>query len=217
MSSIRQKLDYLQRANVAYRNGKPILTDADYDALEDELVAVLALCEDDDTDPDVVAARAFVATIGAPPAVLSGWQKVTHKAAMTSLNKARDPSEFEAWYATLGANFQSEMVVSDKLDGISCFDGDTNITLANGELIPIREVVENNLKPAVLTWDGENVTTSVITDVFDNGFREGWLKLTLEDGSTIVVTKEHLFQEKGTGRWIEAQHLLGVDVQDTNT
>ena len=117
MTQIRTLLDILVPANKAYRNGSPIMTDADYDEKYDELDALVGLCDDDDTDPDVVEARAFLAAIGAAPDDDSKWTEVTHALGMTSLNKAQGLKDFTSWVAGLGV--VGLLVISDKCDGIS--------------------------------------------------------------------------------------------------
>lgn len=113
--NIRETLDRLQAANDAYRRGGlPLMSDSAYDALEDQLAEMVASA--DPGDPDVVAARAFLDSIGAPPSDNSGWAKVRHEVPMTSLNKAQDAAEAAAWARTVGAG---DTVVSEKMDGIS--------------------------------------------------------------------------------------------------
>jgi DNA ligase (NAD+) len=66
----------LRKYKDAYYNGTPLVSDAAYDALEDELRAL---------DPN----HDFLATVGAPVAVTS-WEKARHAIPMGSLNKAVD-------------------------------------------------------------------------------------------------------------------------------
>lgn len=126
MSTILTFLNELVAANKAYRAGKPVLTDADYDAKEDELRMLVDLCEEDDADPDVVAARAFLASIGTVPD--GKWVKTTHRVRMTSLNKAQDSAEFLRWFS--GCASSGPYVVSDKCDGASI-----NLWYEGGSLI----------------------------------------------------------------------------------
>ena len=209
MPTIQETLTRLVAANEAYRRGEaPMMTDAEYDALEDALAEAVA--SGDPSDPTVAAAAAFLASIGSPPADDSGWTKVRHDVAMQSLNKAQDASDLRSWAATVGRG--AELVWTEKLDGISCFDEATPIHLANGERISIGDVVRNDLRPAVLTWSPETgLGVSQITDVHDNGPREDWVRLTLEDGTTILVTSDHLFYVKDKG-WVPAKDLLGEDI-----
>lgn len=146
--SIRSLLDELSSANKAYRLGKPTLTDALYDQKEDELVALLDLCEEEDTDPDVVEARAFLASIGAPPEEDTKWVKVTHGSKMTSLNKAKDWAEFQAWHSSCGTI--NEVVVSDKCDGISLsmryVEGKLTLAATRGDGDTGEDITRNVLK-----------------------------------------------------------------------
>ena len=113
-STIPEILDRLVTANDAYRKGSAAITDSEYDALEDKLAEMVAHA--DSTDPDVVKARSFLDSIGAAPADNSGWTKVRHEVAMSSLNKAQDATEAAAWAKSINAG---EIVISEKMDGIS--------------------------------------------------------------------------------------------------
>ena len=89
-------------AKEAYYNGNPIMDDATYDALEDELRKL---------DPS----NAVLATVGAAP-VAGAWPKVKHAVPMGSLNKAQDAADTLGWW---NACTPDKAVVMDKLDGIS--------------------------------------------------------------------------------------------------
>jgi DNA ligase (NAD+) len=107
---IQQLTDRLQAANDAYRNGAPTMTDAQYDALENELRAAAAAA----TAPDRKTAINFLAQIGAPPPQ-NGWTKTKHRIPMGSLNKAQNEAEMRVWASGLPGN----LIVLDKMDGIS--------------------------------------------------------------------------------------------------
>ena len=99
----------LQKAREAYYNGTPVMTDADFDALEDELRTA---------DP----AHDYWTTIGAAVPAVSGWDKVRHGIPMQSLNKAQDASDMDAWVKSLGSISpvgSAKFVWTEKLDGIS--------------------------------------------------------------------------------------------------
>jgi len=102
MSKIDTLAKRVAEAKDAYYNGKPIMDDATYDALEDELRKL---------DP----ANPVLAHVGAVP-VSGGWPKVKHDVPMGSLNKAQDASDASGWWNDCNA---SEVLVMDKLDGIS--------------------------------------------------------------------------------------------------
>jgi DNA ligase (NAD+) len=104
----------------AYYNGKPLVSDAAYDALEDELR---------DLDPE----HEILKTIGAPVpgdeerGPVSQWEKARHAIPMGSLNKAVNEAEFRQWIALcekLGTESKLPLVsknllVTEKLDGLS--------------------------------------------------------------------------------------------------
>ncbi|MDP2340427.1 MAG: NAD-dependent DNA ligase LigA [Deltaproteobacteria bacterium] len=110
----------------AYYNGQPLVSDAAFDQLEDELRKL---------DPQ----HAVLASVGAPvpvkakPASKPGsasvteWEKAQHKIPMGSLNKAGDETEFLAWVSRCEEHAAKEklpkvlddLFVTEKLDGIS--------------------------------------------------------------------------------------------------
>jgi DNA ligase (NAD+) len=98
----------------AYYNGTPLVTDAAYDALEDELREL---------DPG----HAVLASVGAPTTAVSAWDKARHAIPMGSLNKAVNEDEFRGWAARcdeLGKKdklkgITSDLFVTEKLDGLS--------------------------------------------------------------------------------------------------
>lgn len=116
--------ELLGRYKDAYYNGTPLVSDAAYDQLEDELRAL---------DPK----HALLASVGAPVpararsraagAAVSEWEKAQHKIPMGSLNKAVDEAEFHAWVARCEEHaareklpkVQGDLFVTEKLDGIS--------------------------------------------------------------------------------------------------
>ena len=91
-------------AKASYDQGTPIMSDADFDALETRLRA---------RSPNSTVLN----TVGAPTS--SGWSKVLHPITMGSLEKVQTISEFLHW--TLGFKNWSvgEFALSEKLDGIS--------------------------------------------------------------------------------------------------
>ncbi|MBA3539758.1 MAG: NAD-dependent DNA ligase LigA, partial [Deltaproteobacteria bacterium] len=103
----------LRTYKAAYYNDTPLVSDAAYDALEDELRTLA---------PD----HELFASVGAPTAV-TAWEKARHAIPMGSLNKAVDEAEFRAWAARcdeLGAKDKLETItkslfVTEKLDGLS--------------------------------------------------------------------------------------------------
>jgi len=110
MSSTDRITDLARRlhgANLSYRNGNPIMSDAAFDKLEDELRAL------DSNHP-------MLAKIGAPAPSGGSWPKAAHAIPMGSLKKCQfkgdkgdGHSELRAWWPGKPAT------ASHKLDGIS--------------------------------------------------------------------------------------------------
>src|SRR5678816_1517766 len=80
-SRVGELVKLLRKYKDAYYNGTPLVSDAAYDALEDELRAL---------DPS----HDFLKTVGAPVAAVTSWEKARHAIPMGSLNKAVDEDEF---------------------------------------------------------------------------------------------------------------------------
>ena len=220
---IKDLLPQLVQWNAAYRAGASVVSDSVYDAQWDKLkVAVELAAQFGSSDPLVAEARDFLDMVWGDAVdpedelAATNFAKFQHTAPMASQNKSKNPAEFRDWWATHAARHGVSGVVvgSLKLDGFSCFDGDTLIHLANGEQVPIREIVEEGLRPEVLSWSPEEgIVTRRVTNTFNNGKRDNWVKITFEDGSTVVVTEDHKFHVEGEG-WVEARHLAGKDLTD---
>ena len=114
---IQELVEQLEQANDAYYNGDPLMADAEFDALEDELRQL---------DPK----NAFFKRVGAK-AGTTKFKKVKHGAPMGSLNKVQTPDEFDKWADDMDAKLDKAeragdlddasrtLLVSEKLDGIS--------------------------------------------------------------------------------------------------
>jgi len=105
----------LTEASKAYYGGQPIMSDAAYDALEDELRKL---------DPN----HPHLTKVGT--AATSGWQKVKHGRPMASLNKAQTEADFDAWATSCGHRAGELLIVMDKLDGASL-----NVEYVNGRFV----------------------------------------------------------------------------------
>ena len=104
--------DRLRKASAAYYGPSgPIMSDAAFDALELKLRK---------SAPD----HPVFAEVGAPSS--SGWAKVSHPVPMGSLNKAQTLEDFNSW----AVDDEEDLIVSDKLDGISIL-----MTYEKGELV----------------------------------------------------------------------------------
>ena len=117
----------IQKYKDAYYNGQPLVSDAAYDALEDELR---------DLDPE----HPILKTIGAPlrDAVVREWEKARHAIPMGSLNKAVNETEFRQWAARCDKlaeesklePISKSLLVTEKLDGLSLA-----VNYENGKLV----------------------------------------------------------------------------------
>lgn len=104
----------LQKYKDAYYNGTPLISDAAYDALEDQLREI---------DPK----HAFFGTVGAPVRSVTEWEKARHAIPMGSLNKAVNEDEFRKWAARCDelatqqklSPISKNLIVTEKLDGLS--------------------------------------------------------------------------------------------------
>lgn len=98
----------IKQASDAYYNGlPPLMSDAAWDALADELRKL------DPTNPVLLSIGAPVPTSG--PLVGGGWPKVSHVIPMGSLNKAQVEADMNAWHK--GCQTNNHLVIMDKLDG----------------------------------------------------------------------------------------------------
>jgi len=111
---VTELVKLLRKYKDAYYNDTPLVSDAAYDALEDELRELA---------PD----HAFFATVGAPTAAVTAWEKANHAIPMGSLNKAVDEDEFRSWAARCDEigkkdklkSIVGDLFVTEKLDGLS--------------------------------------------------------------------------------------------------
>jgi len=112
-SRVAELAKLLAKYKDAYYNDQPLVSDAAYDALEDELREL---------DPD----HELLKSVGAPTTVTS-WEKARHAIPMGSLNKAVNEDEFRAWAKRceeLGKkdklrSITKDLFVTEKLDGLS--------------------------------------------------------------------------------------------------
>lgn len=89
--------DYMK----AYYNEAPVVTDAEYDKLYDELMSI---------DPD----NSVFKLVGAP-VKNSPWLKEKHNHPLGSLSKVQNIDEFLKW----NSNINRHLIIQEKLDGIS--------------------------------------------------------------------------------------------------
>src|SRR5215218_8109744 len=91
----------------AYYRGEPLVADADYDALEDELRALLAAHPELTPDPNPLEQVGATAVLHAP---------VRHSRPMLSLQKSNTPEQVAEFFGRFPGQ---PVVVMPKLDGLS--------------------------------------------------------------------------------------------------
>lgn len=103
-NSIEAKKALLREWRIAYYNDEPIVPDATYDALYNEIKNI---------DPNYEE----ITDIGAEPTAVSEWKKYKHSSIMGSLNKCNTEKEFLKWVNDYCSDEQ--FFVSSKMDGLS--------------------------------------------------------------------------------------------------
>lgn len=103
---IEKTVKLLTEAKRSYYNeGESIMTDAEYDRLEDALHKA---------DPD----NTFFKVVGAAP-VLNTSGKIKHKVPMLSMHKAKSVVDVESWLKSIKGEHDTELIVEPKIDGLS--------------------------------------------------------------------------------------------------
>lgn len=84
--------------------------------------------------------------------------------------------------------FQGKIAIQEK-----CLAPNTVVTLKHNGEKTIQDVVDNKIQDDILTYDFENNISCFepITDWTKNTNTNDWLKITLEDGSTLSCTPNH--------------------------
>ena len=109
--------EQLREASAAYYGGgEPTMSDAEFDALEAQLRSL---------SPN----HPVLTQIGSPVGN-TGWPKVKHPIVMGSLAKAQDLYEMSSWRSSCFSVASGDLVVTEKLDGISVL-----LTYENGALV----------------------------------------------------------------------------------
>lgn len=114
-TNVQTIVEKLMEAKDAYYNGNPIMSDQDFDNLEDQLIVL---------DPE----NFYFSVVGAS---IKGKAKVRHEIPMLSCNKVKDLESLYDWLKKIGAE-NEKLVVEPKIDGLSC-----SITYVDGKLTRI--------------------------------------------------------------------------------
>jgi len=116
MSRVKELANIILKANEAYYNDQPTLTDNEFDALKDELVEL---------DPDNNA----LYEVGSP-VESSNWVKTKHEIPMGSQDKVNTMDELRAWESKRIGTDSEVFSIQEKLDGISL-----SLNYKNGKLV----------------------------------------------------------------------------------
>ena len=130
MNSPENLVRRLEEAREAYYNSDaPLMSDAEYDALEDELrsadpenpyfTTVGFPAADAPDTPDAADTADTADTADAADAPDTGAPKVRHRVPMLSMAKAKDLGETEKWLRRLAPEPEWTLAVQPKIDGVS--------------------------------------------------------------------------------------------------
>lgn len=120
--------DALNRHNHAYHVlDSPEISDADYDRLFHELVAL------EEANPELLTADSPTQRVGAPP--LEGFSQVKHRVPMLSLGNAFSEEELQAWHQRVQGKLEEpddnlRYAAEPKLDGLA-----VSLTYAKGVFV----------------------------------------------------------------------------------
>lgn len=97
-----------------------------------------------------------------------------------------------------------------------CVPGHTLITLANGQEVPIEEIVSRTYKAKVKAWDGQKTVAADILEYqcIQTGMSGEIVGIETEGGETLELTAENqvLVLRNGTIDWVEAGCVIPGDV-----
>jgi len=115
-------------SDLYYNKAKPELTDAEYDAMVEELKAAVAELEKKDPSaPEISQGKIVLSNVGSVP---SYGEKVTHASIMGSLDKDTKVSGIVAWYNKYAPKGGCKLVVTPKIDGCA-----SRINYEDGKLV----------------------------------------------------------------------------------
>lgn len=173
----------------AYYNNEALISDAEFDALMDELKEL---------DPD----NALLTTeVGSDH--IEGFKKAKHTILMGSQAKANTEAEMNKFIGGIDASL---CLGQFKMDG--CLDYSTILETDKGKLT-IGEIVENRIECNVKAFNFEKneIIFTPIKNWFinDNNFK--WYELELDDGRKLKVTGNHKVWVTNKNAWIEVENL----------
>lgn len=111
-------IEQIQYYNTAYRKGEPLISDAEYDALVEELKRV-------DPNNDWFSSP--------EPAPVASSRKVSLPIPMKSLNKVKNLPELKKWCQSLGLTNNTVLICMPKFDGLSLlYNEHTGVAYSRG-------------------------------------------------------------------------------------
>jgi len=163
---IQELINKIKTANDAYRIGKPIMSDAQYDILIDELKQL---------DPD----NEILTTVGHE--IQDESRKTRLPIEMASMNKCKTIEEIFDWVRLKGISKNEEVVITPKFDGLSlCVNEKTNeaTTRGDGEFGQksddhysfIKNKLNLNKNPFVYTYGEVMMPKQVFLDKYSTDF-----------------------------------------------
>ena len=206
-------LQTILNANVAYREGKPVMSDQEFDDL----------CERAEKEMSPKEWYLFRNSLHEKAG------KIQHPFIMGSLDKVKMEDE-KSLKSFISKHVKNSLNISAKVDGISCRleyrdgklvgassrgDGclsyDSTLIFEDGRKIPIGTVCELKIEGKILSYN-EKTKRNEFKEILHHNIQNSkkqWFKITLEDNSFINVTEDHLiFTDRG---WIQAKDLLPSD------
>ena len=94
-----------------------------------------------------------------------------------------------------------------------CLDENTLITLANGEMIPIKEITIGTWVLSKNTTTNEIIPNKVI-NTWNSNSDKNWVELIFDNETRLICTDDHLIWTINRG-YIESKNLLPSDIFDT--
>jgi len=181
-------------ADLYFNQAKPELSDAEFDALVDELRSL---------DPDNPALQ----EVGSVP---SYGKKVQHESLMGSLDKETTIAGVASWYDKHGGTVGlATIMVTPKIDG--CFRHDSKVMMANGEERSISEIKKGMMVLTVNEKTGKTEIKRVLSTLVRKADKSKWIRLVFTGGKKVICTEDHLFLTSNRG-WVQAKDLTEDDM-----
>lgn len=113
---------------------------------------------------------------------------------------------------------EEQVAITEKIHG--CLNGDTLISLANGDRMPIKEIVRNRIDVDVLAIDDNGeLAVSRITNWYDNGISDKWKRVKITRNNlgkgnhyiSLMVTPNHRFYNPDSRTYVRCDELRPGD------